>query len=246
MQKLTAPCLTVRNTFIEIVEQDSGNNFSSGIKRSQSEGSLFDNTSNFSGFSSSQNSPIIPYEHSHASSSTEQQTHYHEYSNPIASSEDVSSDCGHPQAFDLDQALLIHESISRECAQGADVRDVLNAKFAAVDIKQYVSRDPATGELLSLGSVLHLVGQCKPCSFMAKNTCHKGESCLFCHFSHSGRDVDKCRRASKKTRMRLRKGHRGDAAGADLAQESQDMEILTGIDRPSQMYRPPYPTRISL
>jgi len=54
----------------------------------------------------------------------------------------------------------------------------------------------------SLGSLLHAEGVCKPCAFLKKNRCHKGELCVYCHFEHESKDTHIAPRKSKKKRMR--------------------------------------------
>eukprot|EP01066_Platyproteum_vivax_P016284 Platyproteum_vivax@DN7073_c0_g1_i4.p1 len=40
------------------------------------------------------------------------------------------------------------------------------------------------GDALSVGSLSHCYGDCKPCAFHVKGCCLNGVNCLFCHFSH--------------------------------------------------------------
>jgi hypothetical protein len=40
---------------------------------------------------------------------------------------------------------------------------------------------------LSLGSMMHAAGTCKPCNFFAKGKCESGSDCTFCHLTHEKR-----------------------------------------------------------
>merc|ERR1719217_577287 len=88
------------------------------------------------------------------------------------------------ESYRLQEALKFHQQISDLCADGKDIRVVLSAHFANLDTTRYIPCDPMTGAWLSLGSVLHFVNTCKPCSFFSTTTCHKNHLCLFCHFAH--------------------------------------------------------------
>ena len=52
-------------------------------------------------------------------------------------------------------------------------------------LEALVPRDPFSGRLLTLGSIDHEEGNCKPCIFFLKAKCFKGLRCSFCHFNHS-------------------------------------------------------------
>lgn len=139
-----------------------------------------------------------------------------------------------PNEFDLEESLAMYQRISKLCADGSDIRSVLSTYFADVDITKYVPCDPLTGERLSLGSVLHFDGNCKPCSFLGKNRCHKGQVCLYCHFVHAEPQPQR-RRASKKTRMRLRKRYENDLVDDDDNDENDVVapnaeQDFSGID----------------
>nr|PVC53987.1 hypothetical protein MACL_00003394 [Theileria orientalis] len=56
------------------------------------------------------------------------------------------------------------------------------------------------GKLTSIGSVRHLIGDCKPCAFNRHHTktCMNGIRCNFCHFDHT---------AKRKTRFRIPRNH---------------------------------------
>jgi hypothetical protein len=57
---------------------------------------------------------------------------------------------------------------------------------------------------MSLGSMWHLSGACKPCAFLKRDRCHKRDLCLFCHFTHEDFEPKKktVSRKSKSTRKR--------------------------------------------
>lgn len=52
-------------------------------------------------------------------------------------------------------------------------------------LESLVPRDPHTGRPLSIGSIEHDNGSCRPCIFFLKAKCFKGLRCSFCHFNHS-------------------------------------------------------------
>ena len=76
----------------------------------------------------------------------------------------------------------------------------------------------APGELTSIGSLKHDIGECSPCIFWFKGACVKAARCEFCHLRHKGQK-NKRIRPSKKTRMQLR-----------AAQQLQDDEDLLDED----------------
>mmetsp|Transcript_127834 Transcript_127834/g.355734 ORF Transcript_127834/g.355734 Transcript_127834/m.355734 type:complete len:425 (-) Transcript_127834:89-1363(-) len=53
----------------------------------------------------------------------------------------------------------------------------------------------------SVGSARHILGDCRPCLFFLKESCRKGEECLYCHIGHQEL-MHKRIRPSKKTRKR--------------------------------------------
>jgi hypothetical protein len=69
----------------------------------------------------------------------------------------------------------------------------------------YIPND-ADGNQTSLGSILHDVDSCKPCLFFRRDSCHKKDLCLYCHFPHDIGPVPRCRK-SKKKRMRQHKAN---------------------------------------
>ena len=122
--------------------------------------------------------------------------------------------------YSVDESMAVYRTVwNAVSADKRDLREVLSTDFADVDMRQFVPRDPVSSELTSLGSVLHLVGDCKRCVYVDNSTCRKGEMCLFCHFRHEGPVANG---PSKKKRLRLRakKGitHTGDVSG--LPQEA--------------------------
>ena len=89
--------------------------------------------------------------------------------------------------YSVDESMAVYRTVwNAVSADKRDLREVLSTDFADVDMRQFVPRDPVSSELTSLGSVLHLVGDCKRCVYVDNSTCRKGEMCLFCHFRHEG------------------------------------------------------------
>jgi|LauGreDrversion4_2_1035121.scaffolds.fasta_scaffold22317_4 hypothetical protein len=52
-------------------------------------------------------------------------------------------------------------------------------------LENLVPRDPTTGRPLTLGSLQHDEGTCRPCIFFLRAKCFKGLRCTFCHFNHT-------------------------------------------------------------
>jgi hypothetical protein len=52
-------------------------------------------------------------------------------------------------------------------------------------LETLVPRDPQTGRPLTIGSIDHAEGKCRPCVFFVKAKCFKGLKCSFCHFNHT-------------------------------------------------------------
>jgi hypothetical protein len=57
--------------------------------------------------------------------------------------------------------------------------------FDNATLETIVPRDPITRRPLTLGSIEHSSGNCRPCIFFLKAKCFKGLRCTFCHFNHS-------------------------------------------------------------
>lgn len=51
-------------------------------------------------------------------------------------------------------------------------------------LESLVPRDPHTGRPLTVGSLDHGEGKCRPCIFFLRAKCFKGLRCSFCHFNH--------------------------------------------------------------
>jgi len=65
------------------------------------------------------------------------------------------------------------------------------------------------GEVMSLGSILHSEGVCKPCAFFKADRCHKKDVCMHCHFDHEiAKAKSSCSRKSKSKRLRLARERR--------------------------------------
>ena len=52
-------------------------------------------------------------------------------------------------------------------------------------LENIVPRDPTTGRPLTIGSIEHPDGTCRPCIFFLRAKCFKGLRCTFCHFNHT-------------------------------------------------------------
>lgn len=57
--------------------------------------------------------------------------------------------------------------------------------FDNVTLESLVPRDPLSGRPLTIGSMEHGEGKCRPCIFFLKAKCFKGLRCTFCHFNHT-------------------------------------------------------------
>ncbi|CEM08475.1 unnamed protein product [Vitrella brassicaformis CCMP3155] len=89
------------------------------------------------------------------------------------------------------------------------------------ELLQLVPRDPTTGKLLSVGSIGHHQGACKPCVFVnniGKGGCANGISCQFCHFNHTPRK--KPPRPSKKQRQFLKALRQAQNQSDDMSPSS--------------------------
>ena len=66
-------------------------------------------------------------------------------------------------------------------AAGIDVLENLDDNV----LENLVPRDPSTGRPLTIGSLEHPDGTCRPCIFFLRAKCFKGLRCSFCHFNHT-------------------------------------------------------------
>jgi len=86
--------------------------------------------------------------------------------------------------------------------ESGDPIDGVLVQISEENIETLLQRVPrnAKGEQLSIGSVGHEDGTCKPCVFAysERKTCENGVRCLFCHFEHVQK---KRQRLSKKNRV---------------------------------------------
>ena len=57
--------------------------------------------------------------------------------------------------------------------------------FDNATLETLVPRDPHTGRPLTIGSIEHGQGTCRPCIFFLKAKCFKGLRCSFCHLTHA-------------------------------------------------------------
>jgi hypothetical protein len=71
-------------------------------------------------------------------------------------------------------------------------------------------------ELPSVGSALHLSGECKRCNSFAKGRCQNGKNCSFCHFPH---EVRKPTRQEKRDRRESKLQGRPQDIGNDASEE---------------------------
>uniref|UniRef100_A0A7S3U2U6 C3H1-type domain-containing protein n=1 Tax=Strombidinopsis acuminata TaxID=141414 RepID=A0A7S3U2U6_9SPIT len=60
------------------------------------------------------------------------------------------------------------------------------------------------GELPSIGSQAHALGQCKPCAFLHTKGCENGASCPFCHLCETG-EKKRRRKAKVESQRAVRK-----------------------------------------
>lgn len=172
----------VRNTFVELVEDDISEHSSGALQRSQSDPMLSN---------SSEQSDSRDWVASIAASPSQRSFE------KFADDQDASE----LSEFNLDESLFVHQTVLDLCDAGNDIRDVLITNFAGVNMTQYVPRNPQDNKFLSLGSSRHLVGDCKPCDFLRRRKCHKGVVCLYCHFPHN---EPMKKRLSKKLRLQMK------------------------------------------
>lgn len=220
------PVYAVRNTFVELVEHGSSDLSCEGLRRSNSDSMLcsrfpstFEPGSMALGSKSHENGREGSHLHQFDENKPQsmRRTSFSIDSEPFQEESGKASDL---QQYSVDESMAVYRTVwNAVSADKRDLREVLSTDFADVDMRQYVPRDPVSSELTSLGSVLHLVGDCKRCVYVDNSTCRKGEMCLFCHFRHEGPVANG---PSKKQRLRLRakKGiaRTGDVSG--LPQEA--------------------------
>jgi len=66
------------------------------------------------------------------------------------------------------------------------------------------------GDLPSIGSALHLAGECKRCNFFLKGRCQNGKDCEFCHFPHDKRKHSRQEKRDRKASW-MEEAHGEDA-----------------------------------
>jgi hypothetical protein len=71
------------------------------------------------------------------------------------------------------------------------------------------------GELPSIGSKDHALGECKRCAFFSKGRCRNGKDCSHCHFPH-----DERRRRNRRSKVKASAAQVED--GADYEGDSED------------------------
>jgi len=83
---------------------------------------------------------------------------------------------------------------------GLDVKDL--QELESEGILQQIPRNDQ-GEISSIGSKKHSLGDCTPCIFWFRGICTKGLNCTYCHFRHEGQK-SKRHKPNKRTRQALR------------------------------------------
>jgi hypothetical protein len=92
--------------------------------------------------------------------------------------------------------------VALERRESGDSLDAVPVQLKGESMETLLQRVPKNekGEVMSVGSIAHEDGTCKPCVFAhsERKTCESGVQCLFCHFEHVQK---KRQRLSKKNRM---------------------------------------------
>lgn len=114
-----------------------------------------------------------------------------------------------------------HSAESSDGGAGAGLLDE-----SELELLKKLPRDEM-GNPLSLGSVGHEEGSCKPCVFAHNEAkpCQNGIRCGFCHYSHPPK---KRLRLCKKKRMELKK-HQEEQQRAAATQEAVEAEAPGGL-----------------
>jgi len=78
------------------------------------------------------------------------------------------------------------EEEEESAASSEDAIEALLEREGMQALLKRVPRDE-TGTLLTVGSIPHATGACKPCVFAhsERKTCQNGRECLFCHLPHA-------------------------------------------------------------
>lgn len=74
-------------------------------------------------------------------------------------------------------------------------QDMLQAVYAQIPFDR-------KGELTSLGSIDHALGNCIPCLYWFQSQCSRSVDCTYCHIAHPGQKKKRIR-PSKKTRLNI-------------------------------------------
>jgi len=188
---------TVRNTFIEAVEDLAEVEDGFTLRRCKSDSELSSPSSNFSARSNGHLAWV-------SSSETDGSLPGTDGSLPGNSSSNVTFkvDLSSRGIYNVEESMLVYQRITDYQLEGISVEDTVSNDFADVDITQYIPIDPTTGALMSIGSIPHVTtGDCNRCSFLNKGTCFKQHFCLFCHFPDC---------TNKKTLARERKKNRAN------------------------------------
>eukprot|EP00931_Biecheleriopsis_adriatica_P034394 TRINITY_DN19871_c0_g1_i1.p1 TRINITY_DN19871_c0_g1~~TRINITY_DN19871_c0_g1_i1.p1 ORF type:complete len:223 (+),score=32.98 TRINITY_DN19871_c0_g1_i1:166-834(+) len=119
------------------------------------------------------------------------------------------------------------ETEEDEKARGPSIEELLADPEALAQIP--VDED---GQVTSLGSALHHLGECRPCAFLgnARRPCTNGVACMFCHFSH---DTRRRSRLCRKRRQEMRASVMAalEAAGEEgLADPPRYLPIAWPVD----------------
>ena len=87
-----------------------------------------------------------------------------------------------PQLPDMSAPPLAAASSANGCALDLEWLET----FDNATLESIVPRDPYTARPLTVGSLSHGEGKCRPCIFFLRAKCFKGLRCSFCHFNHQG------------------------------------------------------------
>lgn len=177
---------TVKNTFVEIPEED-GTRKSQGLPRCSSESSMNSNQvppspAELRAYSVNSSSPQSSSECTITGDIT-----------PRGTPSDTSPMKVSPETIDI-CARLVHLAMAQNTERDADgwswseadVNDLATSKAARQklreSLKDLIPLDKE-GNKMSIGSILHSSGHCRPCYFWTKRRCSEGECCLRCHCS---------------------------------------------------------------
>eukprot|EP00746_Dinoflagellata_sp_MGD_P152259 gnl/MRDRNA2_/MRDRNA2_83542_c0_seq1.p1 gnl/MRDRNA2_/MRDRNA2_83542_c0~~gnl/MRDRNA2_/MRDRNA2_83542_c0_seq1.p1 ORF type:complete len:248 (+),score=27.01 gnl/MRDRNA2_/MRDRNA2_83542_c0_seq1:111-854(+) len=216
---------SVKNTFVDYYEDDAEDDLRPGLQRSSSDGILSSSSSHRS-FSknnkdrdSSSDKESCNRKNNHIQEDdhkvwqTSSSSSHTVPDSPDSIVRNPNSDRDRQHGFDLKESKAMYDRVFELTKDGTDIREVVEKHFLDVDMSKFCPRDPEADDPkpLSLGSVMHLYGDCKPCIFFPRDRCHRKMLCLYCHFPHKiEKPPQKVTRPSKsrKVKMQLRKGRK--------------------------------------